>query len=214
MDGYAKVAHLMSKYEEFAILKRFKTLNYQNLLYRQAEITYLQEDLEKLSERDGTDPARQYYTKDWWALAHTETKKEGGEQWRKVQQIRKKLDDYSIKTRRPYLSWSIADKIMLDDQLLKLVTLAKLDRPASSDVRFLKDWFERRDMGFFPIWGLDKQSWEDEDDLIAIKPRLLHDPVTRFFETLISLFHRLLGEKLKVGENNTQDALYRMVLTY
>lgn len=95
MDGYAKVAHLMSKYEEFAILKQFKALNYQNLLYRQAEITYLQEDLEKLAERDATDPARQFYNKDWWALAHTETKKEGGEQWRKVQQIRKKLDDYS-----------------------------------------------------------------------------------------------------------------------
>lgn len=87
---------------------------------------------------------------------------------------------------------------MLDDQVLKLVTLAKLDKPASSDVRFLKDWFERRDMGFFPIWGLDKQSWEDEDDLMAIKPRLLQDPITRFFEALISLFHRLLGEKLKV----------------
>lgn len=97
MDGYAKVAHLMSKYEEFAILKRFKALNYQNLLYRQAEITYLQEDLERLVDRDATDPARRFYTKNWWALAHTDTKKEGVEQWRKIQQIRKKLDDYSIR---------------------------------------------------------------------------------------------------------------------
>lgn len=95
MEGYAKVARLMAKYEEFGILKRFKTLTYQDLLYRQAEIIYLQEDLEKLAERDSTDAARQFYTKDWWALAHTKPKQEGGEQWRKVQQIRKKLDDYS-----------------------------------------------------------------------------------------------------------------------
>lgn len=95
MDGYAKVASLMCKYEEFAILKRFKSLNYQNLLYRQAEITYLQEDLEKLAARDAADPDREFYAKDWWALAHTATKQEGGEQWRKVQQIRKKLDEYS-----------------------------------------------------------------------------------------------------------------------
>lgn len=95
MDGYAKVASLMCKYEEFAILKRFKSLNYQNLLYRQAEITYLREDLEKLAERDATVPDRQFYTKDWWTLAHTATKQQGGEQWRKVQQIRKKLDEYS-----------------------------------------------------------------------------------------------------------------------
>lgn len=103
---------------------------------------------------------------------------------------------------------------MLDNQLLKLVTLAKLDGPASSDVRFLKDWFERRDMGFFPIWGLDKQSWEDEDDLIAIKPRLFQDPVTRFFEDLISLFHRLLGEKLKVRDNHDWEESGRTMMRY
>lgn len=91
----------MSKYEEFAILRRFKTLNYQNLLYRQAEITHLQEDLDRLAERDATDPARQFYTRDWWALAHTETKQEGGKQWRKIQKIRKKLDEYSENSRLP-----------------------------------------------------------------------------------------------------------------
>lgn len=95
MEGYAQVGRLMARYEEFGILKRFKALNYQDLLYRQAEITYLQEDLEKLAQRDATEPARQFYTKDWWALAHTEAKQEGGEQWRKVQQLRKKLSDYS-----------------------------------------------------------------------------------------------------------------------
>lgn len=87
---------------------------------------------------------------------------------------------------------------MLDDQLLKMAALAKLDGPAPPDLKFLRDWFQRRDMGFFPIWGLDKNSWDDEGDLIAVKPRLLQDPVTRLFEALISLFHRFLGEKLKV----------------
>lgn len=104
MHGYAKVAHLMAQYEEFAILKRFKALNYQILLYQQAEITCLQEDLEKLAERDATDPTRQHYAKDWWALAHTETQQEGGEQWCKVQQIRQKLDEYS--TRHIGLRWT------------------------------------------------------------------------------------------------------------
>lgn len=98
-------------------------------------------------------------------------------------------------------------KETLDDQLFKLATLAKLDGPALPDLRFLREWFERRDMGFFPIWGLDKKSWEDEEDLIAIKPRLLQDPITRFFEALISLFHRFLGEKLKV-----RGTIYRLNL--
>lgn len=209
MNGYAKVAHLMAKYEEFAILKRFKALNYQSLLYRQAEITHLQEDLEKLVERDAADPTRQHYTKDWWALAHTETKQEGGDQWRKVQQIRKKLEDYSTGNEDPRQTWchQICSRGIPDDQLLKMAALAKLDGPAPPDLKFLRDWFERRDMGFFPIWGLDKDSWEDDGDLIAVKPRLLQDPVTRLFEALISLFHRFLGEKLKVRKFSLRTPL-------
>lgn len=82
--------------------------------------------------------------------------------------------------------------------MLKLATLAKLDGPTTPDLCFLRNWFERRDMGLFPIWGLDKKSWEDEEDLVAIKPRLLRDPITRFFDALISLYHGCLGEKLKV----------------
>lgn len=62
-------------------------------------------------------------------------------------------------------------------------------------------------MGFFPIWGLDQRSWDDEEDLVAIKPRLFEDPVTRCFEALISLFHRHLGEKLKVRERPTKTIL-------
>lgn len=94
-----------------------------------------------------------------------------------------------------------------DDQLLKMAALAKLDGPAPPDLKFLRDWFERRDMGFFPIWGLDKDSWEDDEDLIAVKPRLLQDQVTRLFEALISLFHRFLGEKLKVRKFSLRTPL-------
>ncbi|OTA79954.1 hypothetical protein M434DRAFT_86781 [Hypoxylon sp. CO27-5] len=48
MEGYAKVAQLMATYEEFAILRRFKRLNYQNLLYLQAQIIHLEDSLGRL----------------------------------------------------------------------------------------------------------------------------------------------------------------------
>lgn len=88
-----------------------------------------------------------------------------------------------------------------------MAALAKLDEPAPPDLKFLRDWFKRPDMGFLPIWGLDKDSWEDGGDLIAVKPRLFHDPVTRLFEALISLFNRFLGEKLKVRHNVSKTLL-------
>lgn len=98
MEGYAKVAHLMGKYEEFGILRRFKTLNYQILLHRQAELTHLKQDLEFLVQRDADHPDRGDYVKDWWSLAHGDDSKQGKEQWQKICQIRTKLDEYSMST--------------------------------------------------------------------------------------------------------------------
>lgn len=94
MDGYAKVANLMSTYDEFAILRGFKALNLQNLLYLQAEIINLEHDLNKLVHIDAAHPDREFYSKDWWSLAHGECK-EGQNQWRQICRIRKKLDQYS-----------------------------------------------------------------------------------------------------------------------
>lgn len=94
LDGYALTAQLMAKYPEFAMLRRFKRLNYQNLLYLQAQILYQQEELERLVRRDANHPDRQPYANDWWALSHG--KGQGGkEQWRKVKALRRTLETYS-----------------------------------------------------------------------------------------------------------------------
>jgi len=50
MEGYAKVAHLMATQEEFAILRRFRELNMQRLLYLQAEIIHLRSEVEQLAK--------------------------------------------------------------------------------------------------------------------------------------------------------------------
>lgn len=94
MEGYAKVAHLMSKYDEFAVLRRFERLNMQSLLYSQAEIIHLEDSLARLAARDTDDPDRTFYAKDWWSLAHGEGK-EGKEQWKLIRELRWKLDRYS-----------------------------------------------------------------------------------------------------------------------
>lgn len=98
MEGYVKVAHLMGKYEEFGILRRFKILNYQILLHRQAELIHLKQDLEDLVQRDAAHSDREDYVKDWWSLVHSDDSKEGREQWQKICQIRNKLDEYSMST--------------------------------------------------------------------------------------------------------------------
>jgi hypothetical protein len=84
----------MGTHEEFAILRRFKTLNYQNLLYLQAEIIHLEQELEKLVNRDMAHLERGDFTKDWWTLAHANGE-QAQQQWKKVLKIRKKLKKYS-----------------------------------------------------------------------------------------------------------------------
>lgn len=95
MDGYPKIAHLMGRHPELAILRRFRTLNNQNLLYLQAKLTHLEEEVEELAQKDDADPRGKNYKRDWWSLARSRGNNTNKRQWKKVLQIRKTLNVYS-----------------------------------------------------------------------------------------------------------------------
>jgi Family of unknown function (DUF6594) len=95
-EGHAKVATMMSHHKDFAIFRKFSKLNYQNLLYLQAELTHLEENLKRLADRDKDDPNRKFYCMDWWSLAQNNKEYDSREQWEKFLQIRRKLKEYSI----------------------------------------------------------------------------------------------------------------------
>ncbi|MAD83731.1 MAG: hypothetical protein CL912_12285 [Deltaproteobacteria bacterium] len=94
MEGYAKVAHLMARQKETAILRRFRKLNLQRLLYLQAEITHLEYEVKQLAERDSAHEDRIYHAKDWWSLSQA-GEREDTEQWRVFSELSGKLDLYS-----------------------------------------------------------------------------------------------------------------------
>lgn len=100
MEGYQRLASLMGTHHEFAIFRRFRALNMQNILYLQAEIMHLEEELTELAKRDLKNPERAFHNKDWWSLSKGEA--EGDQdQWVKVLEIREKLNIYS-KLGSPY----------------------------------------------------------------------------------------------------------------
>ncbi|KAL9073145.1 MAG: hypothetical protein Q9157_004858 [Trypethelium eluteriae] len=200
MEGYAKLAQLMSAYDEFAILRSFKSLNMQNLLYLQAEITHLEAELGELARRDGMRGDRDYHASDWWSLSLGENANEGDlEQWEKVLQLRDKLDKYSRASHGALLASQANEGF--DDALIKQTMLLRLEPPTRHDIKFLRSWFERPRMGSFPLHGLDRSSWDPqyESDLIALKARSAPDRFTRWFtDSVIPKYHNLVGEKLKV----------------
>jgi hypothetical protein len=94
MEGYSAIAQIMGNHDELAIVRRFRELNVQDLLYSQAEVIHLEAELAELREMDKIQPDRAIYSRDWWSLAHSEEDR-NKEQWAKVLEIRHKLREYS-----------------------------------------------------------------------------------------------------------------------
>jgi len=94
MEGYAKVAQLMGTHPEFAIFRRFRDLNMQDMLYLQAEITHLEEDLRRIASKDVEHGNRKNHPYDWWSMSHGQGEGDT-KQWEKVLEIREKLEKYS-----------------------------------------------------------------------------------------------------------------------
>ena len=97
MKGYKKIAALMGKYPELGMVSQFSSLNIQSLLYRQAELIGLQQDLHELEVANdrSQDEEKTLFSRDWYALSSAEAHDGSDEQWRLVLLIREKLKEYS-----------------------------------------------------------------------------------------------------------------------
>ena len=98
MDGYAKIARLMAHHHEMATFRGFEAISFQNLLYLQAELVYLQDELQELvkADKESGHPIKSVYEKDWRQLRQSQA--DGSEQWQKVLEIRAKLREYCKQT--------------------------------------------------------------------------------------------------------------------
>ncbi|KAN0119645.1 hypothetical protein V8E51_001853 [Hyaloscypha variabilis] len=171
-EGHAKVATLMSHHSELAIFRRFSKLNFQNLLYLQAELTHLEANLKKLVDRDVQNPNRQQYSRDWWFLAQNDDEHDDREQWDKFLQIRDKLKEYN-------------------EHLAQAVFLDSLKAPNKYDHAFIARWFTHEKTGNYPLLGIDWQIWsKDSTDLITIHRRAPYSPFSRHLaKTIIPYLH-------------------------
>ena len=98
IDGYPKLAEHMGSAPEISIFRRFESLNRQNLLYLQAELTTLERELRNIEAEsascDTADP-RSLYARDWEWMNIIDEKSNMNPQWQLFLRIRTILKEYS-----------------------------------------------------------------------------------------------------------------------
>ena len=97
MEGYPKLASWMSRYPEMAILRSFRTLNMQTLLYQQAELVHLEVDLQRvaLANKNDGDPRKAAYERNIWEL--NRSAEDGCDlQLQLTKKIQEKLESYCL----------------------------------------------------------------------------------------------------------------------
>jgi hypothetical protein len=96
IEGYPRLAHHMGQYPDCAIIRRFSSLNSQNLLYLQAELVHLENKLRLLEARDheSQEGHGRDYSKEWYWLRNS-ISEGNSEQLQTVLDIRGILKEYS-----------------------------------------------------------------------------------------------------------------------
>jgi hypothetical protein len=91
----------MGKYPSLGIVSQFSSLNIQSLLYQQAELIGLQQDLHELETANdrSPDPEKASFSKNWLALSQAKEDDGSDEQWKLILLIRQKLKEYSESSR-------------------------------------------------------------------------------------------------------------------
>jgi len=93
VEGYPRLAHVIGRNREYAIVRRFTTLDVKLLLYLQAELVQLEHELSRLEAQNSQDDVsmQQSVTK----LMKAERGTGAWKQWEMVQHILEKKEQYS-----------------------------------------------------------------------------------------------------------------------
>ncbi|MCJ1465959.1 hypothetical protein MMC07_004578 [Pseudocyphellaria aurata] len=161
MGGYSKIADFMGQHPESALVLRFSDMNLQNILYLQAEIYGLREDLRKIQVQNQTSSSEDVvnFSLDWYTLAHTQDNDGMNRQWQIFKQLRRVLKEYN-------------------EAVLQFHQMSKMASPSPHDLHGLQEWLRRPTLGAIYLTGRDRDVWADGVDLISIGERPSTNQIT------------------------------------
>ncbi|OJJ67719.1 hypothetical protein ASPBRDRAFT_58807 [Aspergillus brasiliensis CBS 101740] len=173
--GYDKLAALMARDPGSSIYRRFAKLNAKNLLYLQAEIAFVENELQHIIRVDGQPEEKASFPFSVWDMKTSEDPI----QWEKVLEARKLLKEYNA-------------------ALLQQTQLLRLNEPEKHDLEVFQAWLKEEEsqnkLSFAPP---DQWSRKNESDLVALYSR--HEETDRFtrfvYTRVVAWFHRMVGAK-------------------
>ncbi|GAW23977.1 hypothetical protein ANO14919_135560 [Xylariales sp. No.14919] len=183
--GYPRLASLMGAHPEMTAFRRFGSLNALNLLYLQAELVGLENELQKQAEADAASGhfENSIYHRDWQTLSESATAEgRGSTQWHTMLKARDKLNEYN---QAIYLQHMIA----------------KSGPPSEHSFTSLQNWMKNPSMGNIYLLGADSDVWEkfNASELVCLKPSRADSLVTRFLTNkIITSYHCLVGHRFRV----------------
>ncbi|KAI9668540.1 MAG: hypothetical protein M1831_000979 [Alyxoria varia] len=145
MGNYQKLSKFMGTWPEMSIFRRFGTLQAQNLLFLQAELAHLEDQLEDIraEQRENEELAekeRLDLTQDWRTLADSY---DSSEEYQTVVNIKEKLREYNA-------------------ALVQYHEICQLHSPTKHDLQNLKHWLWRPDGGDNFLRGVEGEAWDSE----------------------------------------------------
>ncbi|KIM92788.1 hypothetical protein OIDMADRAFT_139048 [Oidiodendron maius Zn] len=192
VDGYPKLAEHMGSTPEVSIFRRFETLNRQNLLYLQAELTALEKELRNLEAEsatcDAADP-RSQYSRDWEWMNITDEKSNMNPQWQLFLRIRAILKEYN-------------------ETLLQQAAISSFPKIEAYNLDYLQKWLSHPSCGNFPLIGSDHTVWKDTPprDLLALSICPSSDPFTRWaINSFMPGYHRFIGHHFRKPHPGSQS---------
>lgn len=212
MAGYDKLARLIADHPSLAIYRKFGLLSSKILLYMQAELVNLENELEILVQDDDEEDEKASFKVSWKAMSSASCENGADLQHRKVVNVQEKLRAY-----RTMRSQNLLEKFsncLTDAMLLQSSRVRNLAKPRPSDLFVLQEWLEEPRGGDCFLEGIEADPWDPmyEDDLITLTLSEQEDHLAKYLgDRLAPWYHHCIRPQRK---QRSEDQVWKGFAEY
>jgi hypothetical protein len=185
--GYPMLAAQIEQRPELAIFRRFGALNAENLLYLQAELVLLADELQKQQAVDHSSSveSRAKYALNWYHLRNSRSN-DDSKQLDLVHMIRQTLWQYSMHHNIGAIA-GLQLTLRTDEALIQQSRVLSYPDPDQYDLKYMQSFLHSEEHMNLCLLGPDATIWgslsepnSHSPDLVSLCPRKKEDPFSNW----------------------------------